>query len=359
MFSSVLTPMRDCAQHNMELLRQFILWMKVQKYHPSTIKGYRLSVHIFLSFLGQKSATKVRYVDVLEYLSFRSETQKSRYALQHTLHNLRIFYDFLDFGGLITEHAPRMVRMKSARPRIPVVLNERQASQLISSARNSRDRVIAELLYGTGCRPCELVRIRVENIDFDGQKIHVHGKGKSRIVLFGSPAKKAIRAYLCGRRAGYLIRDGNPVQRGMVGRSQSGWMLGWRTYTGPHEYTKHTHYAPLRLCPSRQAARALLKRITKDIDLTRPPVDRPLSIHVIRKAVKAMAIRAGVPWAFPMTLRHTFATHLLDHNAHLRVIQKLMGHESLRSTEIYTHVSTAGIRGAYERCHPRGAGTAI
>lgn len=131
------------------------------------------------------------YVDVLEYLAALAQEGKSIYTLHHYLHGLRIFYDFLDFGGLIAQHAPRMVRMKAIRPKVPVLINEKQVIRLIAAAETPRDRLIAELLYATGCLGGEVGRIKVEDIDFDGHKIRVIGKGnKPRFVLFGTPAKK-------------------------------------------------------------------------------------------------------------------------------------------------------------------------
>lgn len=328
-----------------------------QKHSSNTRTDYTHFAEWFSTFLGNKSVTKATYIDVLGYLASVAKAGKSYCTIHHHLHGLRIFYDFLDFAGLITEHAPRMVRMKAAPRKIPVVLNERQVVRLIAAARNPRERVIAEVLYATGCRVCELVRIKIEDIDFEGQKIRVTGKRqKSRFVLFGTPARRAIRTYLQGRNVGYLIDDGRRRQQGMVCATSHSWMLRWRVYSGPGQYVKHEHYIPARYRYSRRDARVLLKRVTKRVDLSRPPNLNPIAESNIWEAVKKMAKRAGMPWVNPQMLRHTFATHLLDHNAHLRVIQNLMGHESIDTTQIYTHVSRTDLRKTYERCHPRGKG---
>jgi site-specific recombinase XerD len=340
---------------NLVLVEQFKVWLKAQKYEDRTITCYGCTAAHFSRFLKNKRLTEAKYIDVLEFLAAIAQN-KSRYTVRLSLHSLRIFYDFLDFGGLITEHAPRMVRMKAIPQQVPVVLNEKQVVRLIAAARNSRDRVIAELLYATGCRPCELGRIRVEDIDFDGQKIRVSGKNKTRFVIFGTPAKRAIRAYLGGRTSGYLIDDGNPKQHGFVCPTSRSWMLHWRVYSGPHQYVKHSHYIPVRFGASRKDARAMLKRLTRNVDLSRPPAQSPKKTECIRDAIKAMAARAGMPWVCPSMLRHCFATHLLDHDAHLRVIQNLMGHSTLRPTQIYTHVSRTDLRKVYDRCHPRAKG---
>jgi integrase/recombinase XerC len=343
----------DAAQFNLKLLRQFKLWMAAQKYHRRTQDGYKYTIQSFCAFLGNKSAVKVRYVDILEYLAAVSPSRTLSTIRSH-LHILRVFYDFLDFGGLITEHSPRMVLMRAIRRKVPTVLSERQVFRLIAAARNCRDRLIAELLYATGCRPCELGRIKFEDIDFDGRKIRVIGKGKARFVLFGLPAKRAILAYLKGRKTGYLLDDGIPKQNGFICPAKKSWMLHWRTYSGPHQYIKHSHYIPVSRRASRQEARALLRKLTKNVDLSRPLTRTPKGTECVRDAVKWMAARARMPWITPSMLRHSFATHLLDHDAHLRTVQDLMGHCTLRSTEIYTHVSTAHLMKSYKRCHPRG-----
>jgi len=350
--------MPDSAQFNLELVRRFNLWLIAQKYQHSTQQYYKHTAEHFSAFLGNKSATTVTYVDILEYLAALAQRGQSLHGLRHYLHGLRIFYDFLDFGGLITEHAPRMVRLKAVRAKVPVVINERQVIRLIAAAQTPRDRLIVELLYATGCRGSEIGRIKVEDIDFDGHKIRVIGKAnKPRFVLFGTPAKRAIRAYLKGRQSGYLIDDAIPQQKGSVIPAWNGaWTLAWRVYSGPHRYKHYRHYIPVRYKASRREARAMLRKLTKDVDLSRPTTSTPKTASCIWDAVKAMAARAGMPWICPQTLRHTFATHLLDHNANLRVIQHLMGHASGRTTEIYTHVSRVDLRKPYDRCHPRARG---
>ena len=348
--------MADAAKYNLELLRRFDLWLSAMKYEPNTHWMYSHAADEFSTFLGNKSFTRANYVDVLEYLAAIGEMGcRSRRTVRGYLHGLRIFYDFLDFAGFIREHAPRMIHMKAIPRKIPVVLSEKKISRLIKSARNPRDRVIAELLYSTGCRSCELTRIKVEDIDFDENRIRVFGKIRPRVVLFGLSAKRAIRAYLRGRQHGYLIDDGIPKQRGNVmSAARRGWHLSWRTYTGPHEYKIHRYYIPVGRNMSRQEARAELRRLTKNVDLSRPLTTTPKSTDTIRKAIKAMAAIAGIPWANPSMIRHTFATHLLEHDANLRVIQDLMGHASIRATEIYTHVCTKQLRRTYKRYHPLG-----
>lgn len=346
--------MRDAARFNLELVRQFHLWMISQKYSRAAWVHYEYAAKSFAEFLKHKPVTSATHVDILEFLAAKSEVGKSVGTLHHYLHALRIFFDFLDFGGLIKQHAPRQVRMKALRSKVPMVLNEGQVSRLIAAARTPRERMIVEVLYATGCRSRELARIKVEDIDFEERKIRVIGKfEKPRFVLFGRRAGAAIRNYLKGRQVGYLLQGRNPPQHGSVCKASGGWMLSWKVYSGPHRYARFTHYIPTRYHASRAEARLLLKKLTRSVNLARPHTERPRSNSCINHVIKTLAFRAGIRSACPQMLRHTFATHLLNHNAPLRVIQVLMGHSSIKVTEIYTHVSGIETRRSYDRCHPR------
>ena len=353
--SSPAKLMPDSAQLNSELLRRFHLWLVAQKYTRQTWVHYDYAAELFAEFLRNKRVTRATHVDILEFLASMSEKGRSIYTLHHYLHALRIFYDFLDFGGLIKEHAPRRVRMRALPSKVPTVLSEEQVSRFISAARTPRERVIVELLYATGCRAGELARMQVEDIDFEGRKIRVTGKrNKPRFVLFGTPTERAIHAYLQGRKTGYLIQGGRRQQKGIVSKAYKGWTLTWKVYSSPKQYEKYNHYVPVRSHASRREARALLSKLTKNVDLSYPsPNNRPKSTGCIWNIVKRIAVRAEMPRICPQMLRHTFATHLLNHNAHLRVIQRLMGHSSVQTTEMYTHVSEEVTREAYDNCHPR------
>ncbi|MHB8412714.1 MAG: tyrosine-type recombinase/integrase [Candidatus Acidiferrales bacterium] len=344
-------------KYNSELIKRFHLWLVSQKYHHHTVKEYAYSAEVFAVFLRNKPFTKVTYVDVLEFLASKSEEGKSIYSLHHYLHALRVFYDFLDFGGLIKEHAPRRVRMKALPYKIPVVLNEGQVSRLIAAARTPRERVVAELLYATGCRAGELAKMKVEDIDFEEHKIRVIGKrSKPRFVLFGSRAEGAIRAYLKGRNTGYLVQDGDRRQTGSLSKTRGGWTLSWKVYSGPQKQKEYRHFVSARRCPSREEADILLNEIARNAALPRPWMNEHKSVGCINNIVKRMAVQAGMPHVCAKMLRHTFATHMLNHNAPLPVIQQLMGHTNIKTTEIYTHVSRTEIRKTYDRCHPSGSG---
>jgi site-specific recombinase XerD len=165
-----------------------------------------------------------------------------------------------------------------------------------------RDAALIELLYGAGLRIAEVVSIDVRDLDLVRGEVRITGKGeKERIALFGSPCVSALQRYLA---------DGRPRLMSSSDKKSSALFL------------------------NRNGA--------------------PLGERGARARLDATARRAGLPAGFhPHTLRHSFATHLLDGGADLRVVQELLGHESLGTTQVYTHVSTTRLRGLYASAHPR------
>jgi integrase/recombinase XerC len=170
-----------------------------------------------------------------------------------------------------------------------------------NDALDRRDAAMLELLYATGMRISELAGLTLDRLDLERRRLRVVGKGaKERELLFGQPAQAALRAYLGSGRPALVARaDANPA----VFLNASG---------------------------------------------------RPLSIRGARGAVARWVERAGAPGrTSPHTLRHSFATHLLEGGADLRVVQELLGHANLQTTQVYTHLSDAALRSAYRDAHPR------
>jgi integrase/recombinase XerC len=194
-------------------------------------------------------------------------------------------------------------------------LSQAQVEQLIAQAAIGtsaplalRDTALIELLYGAGLRIAEVVAINVADLQLGRGEVKVTGKGdKQRVALFGAPCRRAIEMYLSGGRP--VLAELAPAPSGALFLNRNGGSLGER------------------------GARARLDDIAR---------------------------AAGLPEAFhPHTLRHSFATHLLDGGADLRVVQELLGHESLGTTQVYTHVSTTRLRGLYKSAHPRARRTEI
>lgn len=230
--------------------------------------------------------------------------------MQQRLAALGTFYRFWVREGSISRDPLHALARPQRERRLPDVLSAEQVRHLIETAAAGesselalRDAALVELLYGAGLRIAEVVALEVGDLDLARCEARVTGKGdKERVALFGSPCAKALARYL---------REARPT------------LAGATTRGGAESLFLNRNGAPL----GERGARARLDSI---------------------------ATRAGLPAAFhPHTLRHSFATHLLDGGADLRVVQELLGHESLGTTQVYTHVSTARLRGHYRTAHPR------
>lgn len=285
---------------NEALAERYGRWLVAQSYAPATRYYYVGAVSSFLEFLGNKSATKTSQVDVQEYLASAAGMGCPAYKLRERLYALRIFFDFLCLGGLIAWSPPRLVHMKRLRRHLPRVLSKTGIKKIFEKAESPREKVLLEVLYGTGIRCGELLSVRVREIDFKNRRFLVHGKAGDRVILFSRRVGNAIRQYLCGRGDGYLFRT---VRQDSHSRS---------------------------------------------VGLT------PLSDNCIQRDFRTLSSRAGIE-VTARILRHTFATHMMDNGADLLAVRDLMGHKSLRTTILYTHMSKIPLRRAYDAYHPSPA----
>ncbi|MGL4555124.1 MAG: tyrosine recombinase XerC [Gemmataceae bacterium] len=275
-----------------------------------TVKAYRedltQAVAFFVEHLGSPSPTprQVSTRHVRAYVAQLSD-RFARSTIARRLASLRSWFRYLCRQGVLTTNPAHGVRGPRQVKHLPAVLDGEQIVRLVEAppdgaAMALRDRAILESLYSGGLRVGELAGLNLDDLDLDGGLATVRGKGrKERLVLLGPPAVTALRAWLAARAA----------------------------------------VAPIA---ANQAAVFLNKFGTR---LTTRSVGR-----MVDKYVKT----AGVgPDTSPHTLRHTFATHLLDGGADIRAVQELLGHKSLGTTQIYTHVSTQRLRDSYDKAHPR------
>jgi len=243
------------------------------------------------------------------FLARLDENDYSSATMARKIATLRSFYRWLDRCGLNATNPMLLIRTPRQNKRLPKAIDVSQVEQLLSAPDDTellgaRDRAILETLYSTGIRVSELVGINRSDIDDAGQAMIVRGKGKrERIVPLGSHALVALRHYL-----GMLRTD----------------------------------------------PRAANDASDPDAALFINKHGGRLSTRSVRRKVSKYLAKAGLdPEISPHTLRHSFATHLLDNGADLRSVQELLGHQSLSTTQVYTHLTTQRMREAYDDAHPR------
>ncbi|HTL48231.1 MAG TPA: tyrosine recombinase XerC [Verrucomicrobiae bacterium] len=271
---------------------------------PHTIKNYAVDLREFVQFFGKKSSSEVSYVDIRSFLAVLKNKNYSKSTISRKLACLRSFFKFLARENHIPTNPAAGIATPKREKRLPQFLDAEEVVKLMEAPsrdtwEEKRDRAILETLYTSGLRVSELVGLNQEDVDFFGGLVRVRGKGKKeRIVPLGQMALKALRSYLDHK----ALRE-----RAMI-------------------------KSPLYL--NRSGGR-----------LTDRSVRR-----MILKYVRRISLKKEVS---PHTLRHSFATHMLDKGADLRSVQELLGHENLSTTQIYTHVTTKRLKEAYDAAHPR------
>jgi integrase/recombinase XerC len=274
----------------------------------NTVGAYRDDLESFLAFLcdhyftmarDQIDLARIDHLAIRSYLAHCARRKLSRASTARHLSALRSFFKFLMREGTLDTNPARGVATPRREKHLPSVLQSSEIASLfeipdLSSPLGIRDRAWLELLYASGLRISELVGIDIDDIELRARLVKVRGKGsKERIVPFGTKAQEAIRAYLDVRET-----DDDAL---------------FVNYRG--------------------------QRIT---------------VRSVRRLfntyVRAASLRAGVS---PHTLRHSFATHLLNAGADLRAIQELLGHASLSTTQKYTHLNDWQLIAVYKKAHPR------
>ncbi len=275
---------------------------------PLTVRNYLNDLVPFLEFLKMKGASGFARADRLflrSYLAWLIEIGYVRASTSRKLTALRVFYQFLRARGEVQKDDTRQVTSPKLERRLPGVASSQEVERLLSAPDTLkpggvRDRALLEVLYAAGLRVSEAHSLDTAALDLNGREVRVVGKGsKMRVVLLGRPAVEWLSRYLAEVR---------PQWAGRV----SGDAVFLNQYGGR------------------------------------------LSVRSIQETVKRCALLAGLdPDFHTHTLRHSFATHLLDGGADLRVVQDLLGHSSPATTQVYTHVSAAQARKVYLAAHPR------
>jgi integrase/recombinase XerC len=290
------------------LVDRFLDDLRGRNLSVHTVEAYRRDLAQFGRFLRDLCRGEAPTADDLDARSVRrfvaslSASRFARRSIQRKLAAVRSFGGFLVAEGILDANPALGLAGPKAGRRLPSFLRKREIDLLFAEPAaptevELRDRAILELLYGTGIRLSELTGLRKEHVDLSAGHVRVLGKGnRERVVPVGRAAVSAIRAYL--RARGERRRRGEPLFANARGGALSG----------------------------RTVQRIVAKRLGQVSEA------RQLSPHV---------------------LRHTFATHMLNAGADLRAVQELLGHASLSSTQIYTHVTTERLKEVYRKSHPR------
>ncbi|MBR2588335.1 MAG: tyrosine recombinase [Bacilli bacterium] len=278
----------------MKNIDDFLMYLKNEKgFSDYTIKNYKIDLKDFDKY----SKNKKTDIDLVrEYLKELYERKYKSRTISRKVSALKSYFKFLESEGIIDDNPMSLISNPKIERNLPNYLNYNDLEKLLSYPDTSkkeglRDALILELLYSSGCRVSELSNIKIKDINFKERKIIILGKGnKERFVFYGSKCEKLLNEYLKENREYLLIN-------------------------------KHGN---------------------------------KLNERTIRKIVDDNSRRAGLEvHVTPHTLRHTYATHLLNEGADLKSVGELLGHENLSTTQIYTHVSNEKLREVYLKAHPR------
>ena len=352
----LLAPLRrnSAKPGNTELVDRYREWLICQRYSRTTHEVYNRVVGKFLNFWGLKSFAGVSHLDVRQFIAESSSRDLSGEVVHRYLWALRSFFDFLCIHGVVDEVAPRLVRPRPAKRPLPRALSRKNVSRLIRGAKNHRDRALLEMFYATGCRSSELLNARLEHVDFAKRTLLVRGKSGERRVLFGLPAKRALKQYLQRRTSGYLFESQYPVQKGCVSWNGQCWAGYWLDYSEGSTIPRQRCVALGPASIGRNRAWLRFKRLIPNPDRghirARP---HPLTRSCVAEIFREASFRAGIGRVTSHNLRHSFAAHMLDNGADVRHVQELLGHVSLASTNRYASVVSTSLSRAYKTCHPR------
>lgn len=289
-------------------INKFIEYLKYQRnYSDFTCNNYKKDLNEYNSFIlsNKINYKNMDYNEAKEYVIYLNKKNDAKSTISRKLSSLRTFYKYLVLNNKVESNPFLLVSSPKKEKRIPKFINYNNMEEIlnvpnIKTKEGQRERVILEVLYASGVRVSELVNIKLKDIDFSNKNILILGKGsKERLVSFGDYALEYINLYL--KEGRNLLLDGVKSDYLIVGKKSE-------------------------------------KLTTRRVE------------QIIDDIIKRTSIKLNIT---PHMFRHTFATHLLDNGCDLLVVQELLGHASLSSTEIYTHVSNEHLREVYLKCHPR------
>ena len=289
--------------------QDYLIMLRVERnVSPKTLEAYQRDLKQYLSFIldkGVTALTNISQMHIREYIRNLNEKGLAASSIARNFSSIRSYHKFLSAEQYVNENPTLVLTSPKAPKKLPDVLMEEEISAIINAVVDSsqfrwRDKAIIEMLYSCGLRVSELCDLSLNNLYLDDDMIRIMGKGsKERLLPIGGQAKQFLNQYLIHSRPGFqkdkgsssvfLSRNGNPLTRAMINNILNKWV---------------------------QTA----------------GITKPVSPH---------------------TLRHSFATHLLEGGADLRFVQALLGHSDISTTQIYTHLDKHHLKEVYQTHHPR------
>ena len=294
-------------QHMDILADQFINYLRVEKgLSDNTVKAYSRDLVKFFDFLENRniSPLNVSRDEISEHFGMLGQNLSSR-SVARNISSVKMFFRFLVSEGKIKTSPARLLDTPKLSRRLPGILNQNEIETLlsqpdVSKPKGQRDKAMLELLYATGLRVSELISVRISGINLEGGFVRTLGKGsKERIIPMGDKAVSAIKEYLSHGRL-QLARGGN------------------------------TPYLFLNVRGNQMTRQGFWK--------------------ILKNYARTALIRKKIT---PHSIRHSFASHLLEGGADLRAVQIMLGHSDISTTQIYTHVTRERLKALHEKCHPR------
>lgn len=306
---NVIKPRREAAKDDAARWQEsFVRYLRTECHlAENTVAAYGRDLQRLFKWLGNRRLGQLKVSELARYPAWLAEQQLAPKSVVRHVASLKVFFRYLQLEGVLAENEAELLGSPKLWQRVPEVMSPTQVDQLLGAPRRSdglwmRDRALLELLYATGCRVSELSNLALRDLHLAERYCICRGKGdKQRIVPLGRRAVEAVERYLREER-GKLAGQRSPAP---------GWVL------------LSTRGDRLR----RERIWELLKRY---------------------------AARVGAsPEVSPHSLRHSFATHLLAGGADLRQVQELLGHASIATTQIYTHVDHTRLKKVHQSFHPR------
>ncbi len=273
----------------------------------NTIAAYGRDMKRFVAWLGKRQLSKLKVNQLSDYVSTLHSEGLAPASIARNIVAIRTFFKFLQLEGIVRENPAELLATQKMWQRVPGVLSPGEIEAFLQAPKKSdsywqRDKAMLEVLYATGCRATEVCTLRVRDLSLAQRHLRCEGKGgKQRMVPIGSRAIESIEQYCDQLRGKLASRSPHPPEELFLSRS-----------------------------------------------------GRPMDRIQLWRLVKQYAARAGIDSNIsPHSLRHSFATHLLAGGADLRLVQEMLGHASIQTTQIYTHVEHSRLKKIHQQFHPR------